>query len=234
MAVGCADAGSELLGGAVRIHDNAGTGFGCAAPIHRLRPRVQVQCAQCAQCMAWAAVAWVVGNDDRHCCTNHQAGAVSLEDMDMSNDEQPVAVEVVVASKAHPNPITRLRELLSVPERVRTDAQWDEIIEIEIAMGPRKPLPASGKGQHPQFRQNDQREARGERPNKRAGGGGGGGGGGNKPQHPHKRSKGGNRPSQGGQPGNNPQNPQNAATSSAGQPNQAGNTAPAAAAGGAA
>ena len=146
----------------------------------------------------------------------------------MSNDEQPVAVEAVVASKTHPNPIARLRELLSVPERVRTDAQWDEIIEIEIAMGPRKPLPTFNKGQNPQFRQNDQREARGERPNKKVGGGG------NKPQHPHKRSKGGNRPAQGGQPGNNPQNTQNAAASSAGQPNQAGNTAPAAAAGGAA
>ncbi len=32
----------------------------------------------------------------------------------------------------------RLRELLSIPERMRTDAQWDEIIEIEISQGPRK------------------------------------------------------------------------------------------------
>ncbi len=27
----------------------------------------------------------------------------------------------------------RLRELMSIPERLRTDAQWDEIIEIEIS-----------------------------------------------------------------------------------------------------
>lgn len=27
----------------------------------------------------------------------------------------------------------RLRELLAIPERNRTDAQWDEIIEIEIS-----------------------------------------------------------------------------------------------------
>ena len=27
----------------------------------------------------------------------------------------------------------RLRELMAIPERVRTDAQWDEIIEIEIS-----------------------------------------------------------------------------------------------------
>lgn len=39
----------------------------------------------------------------------------------------------------NPNPNARLRELLSIPERMRTDAQWDEIIEIEISQGPRKP-----------------------------------------------------------------------------------------------
>lgn len=30
----------------------------------------------------------------------------------------------------------RLRELLSVPERDRTDEQWDEIIELEIQLAP--------------------------------------------------------------------------------------------------
>jgi hypothetical protein len=30
----------------------------------------------------------------------------------------------------------RLRELLAVPERERTDAQWDEIIAIEIRLAP--------------------------------------------------------------------------------------------------
>lgn len=33
----------------------------------------------------------------------------------------------------------RLRELLAIPERQRTDAQWDEIIDIEISQGPKKP-----------------------------------------------------------------------------------------------
>jgi hypothetical protein len=28
---------------------------------------------------------------------------------------------------------------LAIPERLRTDAQWDEIIEIEISQGPKKP-----------------------------------------------------------------------------------------------
>ena len=46
----------------------------------------------------------------------------------MSNEEPPRG----------PNPNARLRELLSIPERMRTDAQWDEIIEIEISQGPRK------------------------------------------------------------------------------------------------
>lgn len=30
----------------------------------------------------------------------------------------------------------RLRELLSVPERDRTDEQWDEIVELEIQLAP--------------------------------------------------------------------------------------------------
>lgn len=34
------------------------------------------------------------------------------------------------------DPRRRLRELLSIPERDRTDAQWDEIIEIEITLAP--------------------------------------------------------------------------------------------------
>jgi hypothetical protein len=34
------------------------------------------------------------------------------------------------------DPRRRLRELLAIPERDRTDAQWDEIIELEIQMAP--------------------------------------------------------------------------------------------------
>ncbi|MDD5176192.1 MAG: hypothetical protein PHQ05_07215 [Sterolibacterium sp.] len=49
----------------------------------------------------------------------------------MTTEEQPRSPQ--------PNPQARLRELLSIPERLRTDAQWDEIIEIEISMGPKKP-----------------------------------------------------------------------------------------------
>jgi hypothetical protein len=32
------------------------------------------------------------------------------------------------------SPRPRLQELLSIPERQRTDAQWDEINELEIAL----------------------------------------------------------------------------------------------------
>jgi hypothetical protein len=40
----------------------------------------------------------------------------------------------------------RLRELLSVPERDRSDEQWDEIIELEIQLAPGNRLAA---GQEP-------------------------------------------------------------------------------------
>lgn len=40
----------------------------------------------------------------------------------------------------------RLRELLSVPERDRTDEQWDEIIELEIQLAPGNRI--SGNEQH--------------------------------------------------------------------------------------
>lgn len=44
----------------------------------------------------------------------------------------------------------RLRELLSVPERDRTDEQWDEIIELEIQLAPGNRVSANeplGSGQ---------------------------------------------------------------------------------------
>lgn len=42
-----------------------------------------------------------------------------------------------VLDEFQPLPLRRrLRELLSVPERDRSDAQWDEIIELEIQLAP--------------------------------------------------------------------------------------------------
>lgn len=47
--------------------------------------------------------------------------------------------EVPVPEKDPREQAARLRELLAIPERQRTDAQWDEIIDIEINLGPKKP-----------------------------------------------------------------------------------------------
>lgn len=44
--------------------------------------------------------------------------------------ENPPAVAQPIDTKR------RLRELLSIPERDRTDEQWDEIIELEIQLAP--------------------------------------------------------------------------------------------------
>jgi hypothetical protein len=40
----------------------------------------------------------------------------------------------------------RLRELLSIPERDRTDDQWDEIIELEIQLAPGNRVSAAEQG----------------------------------------------------------------------------------------
>jgi hypothetical protein len=91
------------------------------------------------------------------------------------------------------DPRRRLRELLTVPERDRTDAQWDEINELEIQLAPGNRVspghpvgssdkPVGGGGGGRQFQQK-------KHPPK--GGGGGGGGGKRRPR-----------------PGNNPNKPQ--------------------------
>lgn len=40
----------------------------------------------------------------------------------------------------------RLRELLSIPERDRSDEQWDEIIELEIQLAPGNRVSANEHG----------------------------------------------------------------------------------------
>jgi len=51
------------------------------------------------------------------------------------NPETPPVIPPVVASPPNDNR-RRLRELLSIAERDRTDEQWDEIIELEIQLAP--------------------------------------------------------------------------------------------------
>lgn len=112
------------------------------------------------------------------------------------NDSQPPAPTQ--------SPRARMQELLAIPDRNRTDAEWDELNELEIAL-------ASGNrpgAPDPQSRQNHQRQNMGgagrmpqpggrpqnkgpgpgggkkfhKRSGKRRGGGGGGGGNGAPPQ----------------------------------------------------
>ena len=58
--------------------------------------------------------------------------------MNDSNPENPVenVPETQPAVAPQFDARRRLRELLSVPERDRSDEQWDEIIELEIQLAP--------------------------------------------------------------------------------------------------
>ncbi len=87
------------------------------------------------------------------------------------------------------DPRRRLRELLSIPERDRTDEVWDEIVELEIQTAPGNritPLPGGGGG---------------------GGGGGGHGGGGRQPQQQKKSHFKGQGGRQKPRKQNNPNNP---------------------------
>ena len=55
-------------------------------------------------------------------------------EMTNPNPEKPPVVDT--GSSSLTDSRRRLRELLSIPERDRTDEQWDEIIELEIQLAP--------------------------------------------------------------------------------------------------
>lgn len=100
---------------------------------------------------------------------------------DILPEEAPASVEPTVS--AEPQPLDarrRLRELLSVPERDRSDEVWDEIIELEIQLAPGNRIsggePAGNKPQ----RQGGSRHG-GHAGGGHAGGGHGGGNGGGNP-----------------------------------------------------
>lgn len=50
----------------------------------------------------------------------------------------PVVLEEIRETPANPPPDIRrrLQQLLSIPERDRTDPHWDEIVELEIRLAP--------------------------------------------------------------------------------------------------
>ncbi len=62
------------------------------------------------------------------------------------------------------DPRRRLRELLAVPERDRSDAVWDEIIELEIRMAPGNSTPQN-RPEH--GRRPEQKPQQGRRPDQK-------------------------------------------------------------------
>lgn len=80
------------------------------------------------------------------------------------------------------SPRQRMQELLAIPERQRTDEEWDELIELEISLAPGN-RGTPGTGPAPDANQQHRRH-------------GGGGGVGGQPQQ-HRQNPGG----QGKRPG---------------------------------
>lgn len=126
--------------------------------------------------------------------THTEVVPAEVEQVEETSLESPAPVE---QSDFQPLDLRRrLRELLSVPERDRSDEVWDEIIELEIQLAPGNRV-AGGDNQSGQSRHNAPRHA------KQGGGNpGGGGGGAAQQQKKHRpRVKNNRRPRQGGKPG---------------------------------
>ena len=101
------------------------------------------------------------------------------------NEDQPTAEQPIEAQLAEPrrddaqrfesltrDPRRRLRELVAIPDRDRTDALWDEIIglEIQLAPGNSAPSPQADAGRHQEpGRQNEPAQRPGwQKPGKRS------------------------------------------------------------------
>jgi hypothetical protein len=76
--------------------------------------------------------------------------------------EQP-AVPVRNEPQA-PDPRRRLRELLAIPDHQRTDAIWDEIIELEICLAPGNRIQGSPGAQQEPGRRQGPGQGQGRRP----------------------------------------------------------------------
>ncbi|HUJ85298.1 MAG TPA: hypothetical protein VLX30_00425 [Burkholderiales bacterium] len=61
---------------------------------------------------------------------------MSTEQTEQPETGQPAPENPEEAHKAEQRARPRLRELLAIPERDRSDAVWDEIIELEISLAP--------------------------------------------------------------------------------------------------
>jgi len=92
------------------------------------------------------------------------------------------------------DPRRRIRELLAIPDRDRTDAEWDELNELEIQTAPgnraggQPPSSYSGK---PQFQSKNRSKSKGQH---KPGGGGGSGGSGGGARPPQARPNNQNKP----------------------------------------
>ena len=105
-----------------------------------------------------------------------------MNDEQPTTEEHPVDVPPVEAerSEVHPverqalDPRRRLRELLAIPDRERSDALWDELIALEIQLAPgnraQSPQADGGRRQEPGQRQDQGRrpEQQGRRPEQQA------------------------------------------------------------------
>ena len=117
-------------------------------------------------------------------------------------EDAPVVAPVVVAAPPTDNR-RRLRELLSIAERDRSDEQWDEIIELEIQLAPGNRISGNEHNDSP-VRGGSQSHGK---PGNNGGGGGGGGGVGQQQKkhrprtnNPNNRRPRQNKPPSGGTP----------------------------------
>ncbi len=85
------------------------------------------------------------------------------------NDERD---NVEMNTPAPISPRRRLQELLAIPDKQRTDAEWDELIELEISLAPGNRADGGGeqnarRGQSPSGNPNQNPRPRGgEQPKK--------------------------------------------------------------------
>jgi hypothetical protein len=81
---------------------------------------------------------------------------------DPASEEQPPAP--VRNEPQAPDQRRRLRELLAIPDHQRTDAIWDEIIELEICLAPGNRVQGSPGAQQEPGRRQGAGQGQGRRP----------------------------------------------------------------------
>jgi hypothetical protein len=135
---------------------------------------------------------------------------------DIQPEETPAEIQQPEVQVVEAPPIDnrrRLRELLSIPERDRSDEQWDEIIELEIQMAPGNRISGAGEPMGGQQQRQQPRQQQRQQPRQQRSGGGQHGGGGNftnasgdssvpgvQEKKHRPRTKTNRRPRQGGKP----------------------------------